>query len=115
MDHLNMPVSELAKRLGVSGQSVRHWLSGRSFPGKAKCNLIEDALTFKLDFSEGESTQSITVEQSLKETGVKTLLAISKLPPQVQLLFSNLAAEFVAMHTASKTPEPWKGTDSDDA
>jgi len=103
MDQREMSVSELAKIMGVTGQCVRHWLDGRSFPGKSKCNLIEEALSFKLDFSEGQSSQSITVEQTLKQTGVETLLAIRKLPPQVQLMFSKLAAEFVAMQSASKT------------
>lgn len=104
MDQLKMPVSELAKRVGVSGQSVRHWLAGRSFPGKAKCNLIEEALSFKLDFSEGESAQSITVEQTLKQSSVNTLLVISRLEPEVQLLFAKLAAKFVDLQNASKTP-----------
>lgn len=80
----------------MSDQSVRHWLNGRSFPGKAKCHLLEDALTFKLDFSEGGSTQSVTVEQALGQTDTKTLLAISKMPPRVRILFGELAAEFVA-------------------
>lgn len=103
MAQLKMPVSELAKRVGVTGQSVRHWVDGRSFPSKAKCNLIEEALSFKLDFSEGKSTQSITVEQTLKQTSVNTLLAIDKLPLDVQLLFARLAEEFVALQAASKT------------
>lgn len=98
MDQLQMPVSELAKRVGVSSQSVRHWLGGRSFPGKSKCNLIEEALSFKLDFSEGESAQSITVEQTLKQSGVDTLLSISKLPLDVQLLFSKLANAYIRVN-----------------
>lgn len=39
MEQLSMPVNDLARRVGVSDQSVRHWLNGRSFPGKAKCHL----------------------------------------------------------------------------
>lgn len=101
MEQLEMPVSELAKRVGVSGQSVRHWLVGRSFPGKAKCNLIEEALSFKLDFSEGESMQSITVEQTLKQSSVNTLLAISKLPLEVQLLFAKLASAYADLQIKS--------------
>lgn len=53
-------------------------------------------MTFKLDFSEGGSTQSVTVEQALRQTDTKTLLAISKMPPRVRILFAELAAEFVA-------------------
>lgn len=103
MEQLDMTVSELARRVGVSGQSVRHWLAGRSFPGKAKCNLIEEALSFKLDFSEGESMQSITVEQTLKQTSVNTLLAISRLPADVQLLLAKLANAFSDLQRSSST------------
>lgn len=115
MDQLGMPVSELAKRVGVSSQSVRHWLGGRSFPGKAKCNLIEEALSFKLDFSEGESSQSITVEQTLRQSSVNTLLSISKLPLDVQLLFAKLANAYsnhhapeapINLHLAQAPPPP---------
>ena len=77
MDQLNISVNELARRVGVSSQSVRHWLAGRSFPGKAKCNLIEEALTFKLDFSEGNTGQTETIEQKLTQTDLSTRTAIS--------------------------------------
>ena len=100
MEELKMPVSELAKRVGVSSQSVRYWLTGRSFPGKAKCSLVEEALSFKLDFSEGSSTQSITVEQTLKQSNVNTLQAISRLPLDVQLLFAKLANAYARTDAA---------------
>lgn len=94
MDQLGMTVNELAKRVGVSSQSVRHWLGGRSFPGKSKCNLIEEALSFKLDFSEGESLQSITVEQTIQQTSVNTLMAISRLQAEHQLIIAKVANAF---------------------
>ena len=92
MDQLDMSVNELAKLVGVSGQSVRHWLAGRSFPGKSKINLLNEALTVKLDYSQGESGQGITVEQALEQDA---LLAIRKLPPELQQMFIKLANAYV--------------------
>ena len=106
MDQLEMPVNELARRVGVSGQSVRHWLAGRSFPGKAKCNLIEEALTFKLDYSEGNTGQTETIDQKLVQTDMAARNAISQLPPDVQVLFMKLAAEYVLANRAAQPSRP---------
>lgn len=105
MDQLGMSVNELAKRVGVSSQSVRHWLGGRSFPAKSKCNLIEEALTFKLDFSEGESAQSITVEQTLKQTSINTLISISRLSLKNQLLLAKLVDAMLELQQGAKTEQ----------
>ena len=106
MDQLEMPVSELARRVGVSGQSVRHWLGGRSFPGKAKCNLIEAVLSFKLDFSEGNTGQTETMNQKLTQADLATRTAISQLPPEMQVTFGKLAAQFVAALREAQTGRP---------
>lgn len=98
MDQLDMPVNELARRVGVSGMSVRHWLDGRNYPTKHKIHLIEEALTCKLDFSEGESDQAITVEDTLKKADIDTFIAISRVPPDVQRLLMKLAERFVEVH-----------------
>lgn len=98
MDQLGMTVNELARRVDVSSQSVRHWLAGRSYPNKKKCLLIEEALSFKLDFSEGESTQSITVEQTIQRTSVDTLMTISRLSPENQLLLAKVAHAMLDAH-----------------
>jgi transcriptional regulator with XRE-family HTH domain len=109
MDQLGIPVNELARRVGVSSQSVRHWIGGRSFPGKAKCNLVEEALTFKLDFSEGNTGQTETIDQKLVQTDLAARNAISLLPPDLQVLFAKLAAGIVeiqrnAQAKAKETP-----------
>jgi transcriptional regulator with XRE-family HTH domain len=93
MDQMGVEIGELAKRLGVSNQSVRHWLSGRSFPGKAQIPGLEQALSFKLDFSEG-ANQGPTVESEMSRTDVEMLLIISKLPPDIKVLFFKLATAF---------------------
>lgn len=106
MDQLEMPISELARRVGVSGQSVRHWLAGRSFPGKAKCNLVEAVLTFKLDFSEGNTGQTETINQKLTQTDLATRTAISQLPPEMQVTFAKLASQFVNALREAQTSRP---------
>lgn len=53
-ESLNLSVGEVAGRVGVSDQAVRHWESGRSYPSKAKAREIERALEFTIDWSEGE-------------------------------------------------------------
>lgn len=95
MDELGINPPELGRRVGVSAQSVRFWLSGRSFPGKAKTTLLENALSFKLNFSEGLNEYSATVEEGLHQTDIETFLAITKLPPQLKHIFSKLAQEIV--------------------
>ena len=90
MDRLSMPVSEVAKRLGVSHQTVRYWLIGRSFPGKAKTQLLESSLSFKLDYSEGAIASGPTVEASLRQTDIETFIDFQSLPPEMKLLISQL-------------------------
>lgn len=97
MDQLGIPINELAKRLEVSSQSVRHWLSGRSFPGKAKTVALERALSFKIDFSEGGSSKEMPVSERLQHTDIETFLMITKLPPDVKEAFLKLAHLYVAM------------------
>jgi hypothetical protein len=103
MDELDMGVTELARRVGVSSQSVRHWIGGRSFPGKAKCPLVESALSFKMDFSEGQSVQSVTVDDALQRGSVEAFAAISRLPAPTQLIFQKLALAFSELQAKSST------------
>ena len=90
MEKLKVPVSELARRLGVSHQTIRYWLIGRSFPGKAKTQLLESALSFKLDYSEGAIAAGPTVEATLRQTDIETFIDFQNLPPEMKLLISQL-------------------------
>lgn len=109
MDELGISPSELARRVKVSPQSVRFWLQGRSHPGKNKVSLVESALTCKLNFSAASSTQSTTVEDALRQSDIETFLAISKLPPELKLLFARLAKAVVSLsEEASPVDRPSK-------
>lgn len=94
MEQLGVDVRELADRLHVSNQTVRHWINGRSFPGKRKAPLLEKALSFKLDYSEGMVASNSTIEQTLKEADVKMFRAYQRMPEEVRLLFSRLAEAY---------------------
>ena len=94
MDQLEMTPTELARRVGVSGQSVRHWLDGRNYPTKAKTHLLQQALSFKLDYSEGSSVEGVTVEETLRRADASLIIAISKMPPDIRLALSRLTETF---------------------
>lgn len=102
MDKLGINAPELGKRVGVSAQSVRFWLTGRSWPGKAKVPLIERELECKLDFSD-VGNNAPTVEDSLGQTDIETFLAISKMPPTLKQMFNKLVKEIVLIN-AGHTP-----------
>jgi transcriptional regulator with XRE-family HTH domain len=97
MEELGVSVRELSERIEVSDQTVRHWLSGRSFPGKSKAPALERALSFKLDYSEGSMPADATVESTMQKTDVETFLAISRLPPEIKMIFGKLAEAIVRL------------------
>lgn len=93
---LGISVGELAKRLGVSAQAVRHWENGRSFPGKSKTSALEMALSFNIDWTEGARAASKrpNVSSLIDPNDVALLLQIARLPPPAKALIGDL----VQMH-----------------
>jgi transcriptional regulator with XRE-family HTH domain len=98
-EQLGVSVSELAKRLKVSGQSVRHWEHGRSYPGKAKIAALESALSFNIDWTEGSRAAGgrSGVSALIDQADIDLLLLICRLPPKAKVLFSDL----VKMHVTA--------------
>jgi transcriptional regulator with XRE-family HTH domain len=99
MTELQVSVKQLSVALGVSDQTVRHWLSGRSFPGKSKAPALERALSFKLDYSQGATQHLAAYSQGTAQhlpadarADVEGLLAITRLPPNIRKLIFELAA-----------------------
>lgn len=92
MDQLGVSVSELAKRIGVSGQAVRHWISGRSFPGKRHAPALERALSFTLDYTEGRARQSgsETAASMMDRQDIELMLLISRLSPAMRIALRRL-------------------------
>lgn len=95
-EQLGVSVNELAKRLGVSAQSVRYWEQGRSFPGKSKTSALESALSFNIDWTEGAKAAQNRSQISalIDPNDVALLLQIARLPPPAKALIGDL----VEMH-----------------
>lgn len=105
MEQLGVSVPELARRVGVSNQTVRFWLDGRNFPGKRHAPAVEKALSFRLDFSEGgDSMQSPTVSSMMERTDIELFLLINKLPPDLKLHFHRMIE--VLVETLKPPPGP---------
>lgn len=98
-EQLGVSVNELAKRLGVSGQSVRHWEHGRSYPGKAKIAALETALSFSIDWTEGTRAAAGRpgVSALIDQADIDLLLLICRLPPPAKVLMADL----VKMHVTA--------------
>lgn len=90
---LGMDMHQLAMRVGVTEQAVRHWESGRSYPGKSKIRLIEEALSFTMDWSEGANpvAEGRTAAAMVDPKDVDLLLVICKLPLRAKNLLGDLA------------------------
>jgi len=101
MERMHVSVKELSERLDVSDQTVRHWLSGRSFPGKSKTAALDQALNFKIDYSEGavptlpSDGRPEAPSVGLSRTDIETLMAISRMPPDLKLMLCRLAEAIV--------------------
>lgn len=98
-EQLGVSVNELAKRIGVSGQSIRHWENGRSYPGKSKIAALETALSFNIDWTEGSRAASgrSGVSALIDQADIDLLLLICRLPPPAKVLFADL----VKMHVTA--------------
>ena len=100
-EQLAITVRELAKRVRVSEQAVRHWEAGRSFPSKATARLVEAALSFTIDWTEGKAVQGRPVGANalIGQGDVELLLLLVRLPANVKKHFAALASEYVALHS----------------
>ena len=98
-EKLGIEMKELANRVGVTEQAVRHWETGRSYPGKRKMHDVEAALSFVLDWTEGTRPegQGKTASAMVDQGDVNLLLVICKLP----LAAKNLIGDLAKMHLAA--------------
>lgn len=102
MDQLGVSVSELAKRVGVSGQAVRHWIQGRSFPGKKHAPALESALSFNLDYTEGVGKKAGREDAATmtERNDVELMLMIAKLQPEMKFAMRRLVEVCLATQRA---------------
>ncbi len=102
---LGMEMSELGRRIGVTEQAVRHWESGRSYPGRGKVQLLEEALSMTLDWTEGRvpAASGNSAASMIRQEDVDLLLSISLLPLRLKVLIGDLVK---AQVEALKTHRP---------
>ena len=103
-EQLGISIAELAKRVDVSGQAVRHWESGRSFPGKSIASAVEAALSIRLDWTEGDASAEDRPEMAtlVKQGDLDLFLTIAQLPLNVKVILGELAKSYLAIIEGSK-------------
>ena len=86
LEQLKMSRPELARRVGVSNQTVAFWLEGRNLPGKRHLDALEAALSVKLDFSSKDAPLNAeTVSSIMSRSDIELLIEIKKLPPEMRM------------------------------
>ena len=99
---LGISKEELAKRVGVTEQAVRHWESGRSYPSKRKMGKIEEVLSFSLEWTEGARGSSKTMLELTTEADAELLGLIQRLPATMK----KLVCELVRTHLMAVEADP---------
>jgi transcriptional regulator with XRE-family HTH domain len=88
MEQLGITPEELARRCEVSTQAVNYWVNGRNFPGKRQIPKLEKALSFKIDFSDGNIAPEQT--STLEQRDVEFLVKFAKLRPEFKTAIGHL-------------------------
>lgn len=88
---LNYTPADVAKKLEISEQAVRHWESGRSYPSVEKMLLLQDALSFTLDWTEGRAGARPTAAEQFQQEDLDLLGLIRRLPEPAQKLMADMA------------------------
>lgn len=111
-EQVGISLVDLAAKLGVTDQAVRHWESGRSNPGKRIAQQVEAVLDFQLDWSEGarHSGDKSTVNALIDQRDIDLLLVICRLPWDAK----NLIGELARMHLAALERGPHTINDRED-
>lgn len=96
-EQLGVTIDGLAKRIGVSHQAVRHWEAGRSFPSKTKAPRVEEALSFRIDWTEGVKSrlERPDITSLLDQEDIDILLVIRKLPASVKRIIEDFARAYM--------------------
>lgn len=116
MEELKVKPPELARRLGVSNQTVRYWISGRNDPRKVQIPAIEKALGpgWRIDLR-GEYEAPVasspapipsqgpvpTTAAHLQRRDVELFIMISNLPPGLKQRIWDLVEYLADHHQAS--------------
>jgi transcriptional regulator with XRE-family HTH domain len=99
---------DVAKKMGISEQAVRHWESGRSYPSKSKMHDLEKVLSFTIDWTEGQRAGggAPTAASMIDQNDIDLLLVICKLPPKAKDLMGDLARMHLQAVEAARNVAP---------
>ena len=97
-EQLGLSLVQLAERVGLTEQSLRHWEAGRSNPTKKNAPKLEDALGIQLDWTEGRASPGPSAANLLNHADIELLLKLTRLPVPVKTLFGRLADEYLISH-----------------
>lgn len=97
-EQLGLSLVQLAQRIGLTEQSLRHWEAGRSNPTKRNAPKLEEALGIQLDWTEGRNSPGPSAANLLNHADIELLLKLTRLPVPVKTLFGRLADEYLTSH-----------------
>ena len=105
MDQLGVSVPELARRIGVSAQAIRFWLTGRSFPGKRHAPALEKALSFTVDYTEGaaKSAGRENASELMNKFDLEIALKVAQLTPTMKIALKALVDECLSLQSSGRT------------
>lgn len=95
MQQLEISHAQLANLCNTSDQATRNWTSGRSNPRKKRIQLVEQALSFKIDWSEGAQAAGPTVTESMPSRDAELFAKIQRLPAATKMTFEQLADQML--------------------
>ena len=93
---LKLTIPQLAKELGVSEQTVRHWETGRNYPVKKRRTDIEKALDLRLDWRGGGAPMDQRGSTLFDREDIELLGKLCRLPASTKAILSRLIDEFPA-------------------
>ena len=95
MQELEVSHAQLARLCQTSDQTIRHWTTGRCYPSKKLVPLLEQALSFKVDFGEGAAVAGQTVSELMPSRDAELFSKIQRLSPEAKLNFEQLADQLL--------------------
>lgn len=98
MQELGVSHAQLARLCQTSDQTIRHWTKGRSYPSKKLIPLLEQALSFKVDFGEGAAAAGQTVAEGMPSRDAELFSKIQRLPAEAKLSFEQLADQLLQQY-----------------
>ncbi|WOB06535.1 helix-turn-helix transcriptional regulator [Piscinibacter gummiphilus] len=104
---LGMTMKELADRVGTSEQAVRQWETRGSIPRQKTLRLVEQALSFQIDFTEGLAPPGggKTAAAYIEQSDIDLVLIIGRLPLHAKTVIGEMARMHLEAVEAARAAE----------